>query len=78
MLNSPRHSSDDLLKYSQDLILNALEQMFPPEYDFTELAKLYENQAVTSSPPMLTYNLVKYFVEVVAANFVSVHSYESL
>lgn len=52
--------------------------MFPAEYDFSDLAKLYENQTITSSQAMLTYNLVKYFIQLLSDNFISIHSYESL
>jgi hypothetical protein len=52
--------------------------MFPAEYDFSELAKIYDNQRITSSQAMLTYHLVKYFISLLSENFISIHSYESL
>lgn len=63
LLESPRANHDDLLKHTQDLVLNALESMFPAEYDFSELARLYENPTITSTQAMLTYHLVKYFIQ---------------
>lgn len=67
-----------MAKHTQDLILNALEAMFPPEYDFTELAKLYENPKVMASQQLLVYHLVQYFIQLISENFVSIHSYSSL
>jgi len=52
--------------------------MFPPEYDFGELAQMYENPQVTASQPILTHHLVEYFIRLVSENFVSIHSYSSL
>jgi hypothetical protein len=52
--------------------------MFPAEYDFTDLARLYENPQATASQPLLTHHLVQYFIHVISENFVSIHSYSSL
>ncbi len=52
--------------------------MFPAEYDFSELARLYENPTVTATQPLLTYHLVQYFIQIISENFVSIHSYSSL
>lgn len=52
--------------------------MFPTEYDFSELASLYDNPKVTATQPLLTYHLVQYFIQVISENFVSIHSYSSL
>lgn len=52
--------------------------MFPPEFDFSELARLYDRPEVASNQTLLAHELVEYFIAVVSANFVSIHSYSSL
>ena len=78
VLKSPTPNDQDLLRQMQDSLLNALETMFPPDFDFAEVARIYEDHNLVLNPHLLTAQLVETFINLVMANFVSIHSYQAL
>ena len=52
--------------------------MFPADFDFIEVGRLFEDEQLVQSPHLLTANLVDCFIRLVTANFVSIHSYQAL
>jgi len=42
LLQTPKPSSEAYLKMMQDTMLNTMEELMPQNFDFGELAKLFE------------------------------------
>ena len=63
------------MKKIQDDILNTLESSLPPDFNFNELALLYEKDSNQSNTPEFLYKLIGYFTKIVRDNFVSSSTY---
>ena len=59
-------------------MLNTMESMLPQDFDFGQLAKIFEKETDYENLASLTYKLTEYFVKIVGENFISLQSYFSL
>ena len=60
-------------------MLKTLEQMMPEEFNFSQLAEIFEkNQSQPVSTTELNYKILKYFCRVLSENSINIKTYQLL
>lgn len=67
-----------MLQQTRNLILNAMENLFPPDFNFDPLTELCSQPEIASNDALLTYHMVDYFLQLTTQHFVTVQHYEAL
>lgn len=67
-----------MLQQTRNMILNAMESLFPPDFNFDSLAELCSKPEIACNEALLTYHLVDYFLQLTSQHFVSMQHYEAL
>lgn len=66
VLQTPKPVETNYYKLIQDTMLNTMENIMPHDFDFGELAKLFDKDYESENSASLTFKLTEFFVKVVS------------